>query len=88
MPRYSLERISNKRVNILDSRFNNIAAAVVSWREMADGNGWRIIVHSSARSNGRKLHATVADAVASMKYLSKSQARAALAGQELLEVES
>jgi hypothetical protein len=47
-----------------------------------------IIVHSSARSNGLKLHATVADAVASMKYLSKSQARAALAGQELLEVES
>lgn len=77
--RYTAVRVSPCLIHLLDSRHNNIVAAHVWQRTTVNGTGWQLGPLTSTRTNSRKLHATPEDAIASMRYMTKAQAKAALA---------
>ena len=76
--RYTAVRISPILIHLLDSRHSNIVAAHVWRTTTVNGTGWRLGPLASTRTNSRKLHATPEDAIASMRYMTKAQARDAL----------
>jgi hypothetical protein len=78
--RYSAVRVTPTMVHLLDSQHSNIVAAKVYERTTVNGTGWVLAPLASTRGQSRKLHATPEDAIASMRYMKKKAARAALAG--------
>ena len=76
--RYSAKRITETTVHVLDSKHGNLPAAMVFRRTTVDGTGWKLMSMSSTRGNSRRLHASPEDAIASMKYMSRSEAQVAL----------
>ena len=77
--RYTAVRVTPCLIHLLDSRHNNIVAAHVWQRTTVNGTGWQLGPLASTRTNSRKLHATPEDAIASMRYMTKAQAKAAIA---------
>ena len=80
--RFSLLRVSDTMIEILDARHGGLVSARVFFKTEAGGSGWKV-GPLNQRKFSRKLHATPEDAIASMKYLTKAAARAALVAQSV-----
>ena len=79
MTRYSLLRVSDIMIHLLDTKHGNLVAAKVYVRTTVNGTGWVLAPLTSTRTQSRKLHATAIDAIVSMKYMTKRQAENDLA---------
>jgi len=78
-PRYSLLRVSDKMIHILDAKHGGLVGAKVYLRTTVNGTGWVLAPMTSTRTQSRKLHATPVDAIVSMRYMTKREAEASLA---------
>jgi len=75
MARYTLRIASDKRIDVLDSKFGRNVTAIVRYVENQEGKGWRVHPQNVGRRSSRTLHATPEKALASMRYMTEACAR-------------
>lgn len=76
--RYVAKRISEYVVHVLDRRYGDAVTAYVHFRRTARGEGWVLYPQNAARNPSRKMHATPAEAISSMRYMKISDVNADL----------
>ncbi len=80
--RYAVHRVSPTEVRILDLRFGGAEAARVVHVIRVNGSGWKLFPTSTGRVPSRRMHDTPEAAIASMRYMTQAEARAALVSPE------